>query len=119
MQDHPKYECLPPLLENSKSQENLDDLPSASSPQDQEGEDNSLVDEEAESSSTSQRDKEGRTKEAMDVDAQDLPPVNEGAGDSTSAAPASPKASDARPTPQISMEDDRPVNSLGVPIMTS
>ena len=55
----------------------------------------------------------------MDVDAQDLPPAVEGVGDSTSAAPASPKASDARPTPQISMEDDRPVNSLGVPIMTS
>ena len=57
----------------------------------------------------------------MDVDAQDLPPAVEGAGDLT-AAPASPKAQDtsaARPTPQISMETDRPVNSLGVPIMTS
>ena len=58
----------------------------------------------------------------MDVDAQDLPPAVEGAGDSTYAAPASSKAQDipaAQPTPQISMETDRPVNSLGIPIMTS
>ena len=101
-QNHPKYECLPTLPEDSNSQENPDDLPSASSPRDQEGEGNSPFDQEVESSSSSKRNKEGRTKQAMDVDAQDLPPVVEGAGDSTSAALASSKAQDipaARPTP--------------------
>ena len=93
-QGHPKYECLPPTPENPKSQENLDDLPSANSPHDREGEADSLFDEEAESSSTSQRNKEGRTKEAMDVDAQDIP---KGARDSTSAAPTSSKARDSHP----------------------
>ena len=112
-QGHPKYECLPPTPENPKSQENLDDLPSANSPQDREGEGDSLFDEEAESSSMSRRNKEGRTKEAMDVDAQDIP---EGAGDSTSAVPIPSKTRDAHPA---STGDGRPVNSLGVPIFSS
>ena len=121
-QNHPKYECLPTLPEDSNSEENLGDLPSASSPRDQEGEGNSPFDQENEFSTSRKRNKEGRVKQSMDVDAQDLPPAVEGAGDSTSAALTSSKAQDvpaSRPSPQISMETDRPVNSLGVPLMTS
>ena len=93
-QNHPKYECLPSLPEDSNSEENFGDLPSASSPRDQEGEGNSPFEQEIESSSSSKRNKEGRLKQSMDVDAQDLPPVVEGAGDSTSAALTSSKAQD-------------------------
>ena len=64
-------------------------------------------------SSTSQSNRDGRTKEAMDIDAPDAP---EGDGDSTSPAAASPRALDAHPA---STESGPLMNSLGVPYVLS
>ena len=66
--------------------------------------------------------KEGRIKQAMDVDAQKFHPVVEGTGDSASAAPTSSKLGTdptTRPTPPVSASTDRPLNELGVPIFSS
>ena len=113
LQDHPKYSSVPPTPENPQLLANLDDLPSSSSRHDQGADEESLGDEDAESSSTSQRNREGRTKEAMDIDAPD---ALEGDGDSTSPAAASPRALDAHP---VSSESGALVNSLGVPYVLS
>ena len=113
VQDHPKYESLPPTPENPNLPEHLEELPSASSRHDQGADEELLEDEDAESSSTSQSNREGRTKEAMDIDAPNAP---EGAGDSTSPAAASPRALDANPA---STESGPQVNSLGVPYVLS
>ena len=112
-QNHPKYSSIPPTPENPQLPVNLDELPSASSRHEQGADEESLEGEDAESSSTSQRNREGRIKEAMDFDAPD---ALKGDVDSTSPAVASPKALDAHP---ISSESGALVNSLGVPYMLS
>ena len=113
LQNHPKYSSVAPTLENPQLPANPDELPSASSRHDLDADEESLEGGDAESSSTSQRNREGRTKEAMDVDA---PGALEGDGDSTSPAAASPRALDAHP---VLSESDGQFNDLGVPYVPS
>ena len=112
-QNHPRYSSVPPTPENPQLLADPDELPSASSRHDLDADEESLEGGDAESSSSSQRNREGRIKKAMDVDAQDVP---EGDGDSTSPAAASPRAPDTRPA---SSESGALVNSLGVPYVVS
>ena len=70
-QNHPKYSSIPSTPENPQLPVNLDELPSASSHHDLDADEESLEGGDAESSSTSQRNREGRTKKAMDIDALD------------------------------------------------
>ena len=113
LQNHPKYSSVAPTPENPQLPANPDELPSASSRHDLDADEESLEGGDAESSSTSQRNREGRTKKAMDIDAPD---VLEGDGDSTSPAATSPKALDTHPA---SSESGALVNSLGVPYVLS
>ena len=112
-QNHPKYSSIPPTPENPQLPVNLDELPSASSRHDQGADEESLEGEDVESSSISQRNREGRTKKAMDID---TPDALEGDGDSTSPAAASPRDLDTHPT---SFESGALVNPLGVPYVLS
>ena len=109
----PKYSSVPPTPEKPQLLAILDDLPSASSRHDLEADEESLEGEDEESSSTSQRNREGRTKQAMDIDTTEAP---EGDGDSTSPAAASPRALDAHPVPS---ESDGQFNDLRVPYVPS
>ena len=112
-QNHLKYSSVPPTPENPQLLADPDELPSASSRHDLNADEESLEGGDAESSSTSQRNREGRTKEAMDVDA---PGALEGDGDSTSLAAASLRALDAHHVPS---ESDGQFNDLGVPYVPS
>ena len=113
LQDHPKYSSVPPTPEKPQLLQVLEDLPSASSRHDLDGDEESLEGGEEESSSTSWEKREGRTKRAMDIDAPD---ALEGDGGSTSPAAASPRTLDAHPVPS---ESDGQFNDLGVPYVPS
>ena len=97
-------------------------IPSANSPIDQGDDESSSSGNTNESSASSGRSKEGRIKQAMDINAQELPPVTEGEGDSASAAPSSSQTEIAllvQPTPPASASTQRRLNDLGFPEISS
>ena len=104
-QNHIKHESFPPTLENPKSREDPEDIPSASSPENIE--EHSLFDEDAVSSSTSQRNKEELANLTEGVEARR---TSEGAEDS--------RPPSRLPSP-ASGGNQGPVNLLGVPIIPS
>ena len=97
-------------------------LPSANSPNDQDGNNGSSSGNEEESSASSERTKEVRIKEAADVNAGELRPIVQGTGDSASAAPTSSKPDAvpvAWPTLPASASTQPTLNELGFPIISS
>ena len=97
-------------------------IPSATSPNDQGGNVESSSNNEGKSSTSSERTKELQSKGGADVNTRDLPPIVEGTGDSSSAAPTSSKpvmVPVARRTPPASTSTLRLLNDLGMPILSS
>ena len=100
----------------------LEPLPSANSPNDQDGNNDSSSSNEVESSASSERTKEVQIKEAANVDAEELPPIVEGTGDSASAAPSSSKPGAVpvvQRTPPASASTLPALNDLRMPIVSS
>lgn len=100
-----------------------DSLPLASSKDEKDGDAGTPEEDEGVGYESSETSKEGRSKHLEDTRAPGQPPVTEGMGDSTSAAPSSSRTISMAPppkkTPPTSTSTRPKLNAFGLPIESS